>query len=335
MSKRGLFRIDAEGIDITAKIADRFLGLSVTDAAGKDSDTFQLTLDNRDDAIAFPATGYKLRIWMGLEGQMVDKGLYAVDEISEGLESGEIEVTGKAADMTGPVKTPKTCTWDPPLSLATLANTIATDSGYACQVHPSIKDIELGHINQKAESDMNLLTRICEAHGALMKLGGGYLLVVPREGGEAASGAPLGEIVIDDPSESSGRVTIQERGTYGAVMASWFDAAAQQLVQVIYGDKSAKPLELKGNCKDEAEALAKAKSKMEEQARGRATMNLTRPLTPEIVSPGRVIVKGHRRSANGSWFVDSATHYVGPDSVSSTTLRLSTHEHEASKKKSA
>lgn len=331
--KRGLFKIEAEGNDITHLIRDRFLDLYVTDAAGKDSDSFRLVLDNRDDKITLPATGYKLRIWIGLDGAMVDKGQFTVDEISESLDTGDIEVTGRAADMTATINKAKTCTWDGPLKLADLANTIAVDHGYSCQVHPSLASIELGHINQKAESDMNLLTRLCEAHSALMKLGGGYLLIVPREAGEAATGAPLGEVLIDDPSKSSGRVTIQEAATTKAVQTCYFDAANQQLVNVVVGEKDAKPMELKGRCKDEAEAVERANAKLRELARGKAKMSLTRPLTPEIVSPGKVRVANHRQSANGVWFVESAEHHVGSSGVSSTALQLSTHEHDSAKRK--
>ncbi|MGL5589069.1 MAG: phage late control D family protein [Aeromonas veronii] len=331
--KRGVYKIEAEGADITAIIKDRFIDLTITDAAGKDSDNFRLTLDNRDDELEFPATGAKLKIWIGLEGDLVYKGEYSVDEVTEFLDDGHLEITGRASDMTGPIKTQKTMTWEAPLTIGDMANTIAIESGYSCQVHPAIASISIGHQNQKAESDLNLLTRICEAHSALMKLGGGYLLIVPKAGNEAANGASLGEVVIDDPSESSGRVTIQERGTHKAVMASYFDQAAQQTVNVVYGDKDAKPLELKGKCKDEAEALAKARAKFEESARGRAEMTLDRPLTPQIVSPGRVRVVGHRQSANGLWQVESATHSVGSSGYSKTSLQLKTIEHEASKKK--
>lgn len=335
--KKALFRVVADGSDITAKIADRFMGLTVSDASGKDCDTMALTLDNRDDKLRFPSTGAKLQVWMGLEGRLMNKGLYIIDEITEGLDDGVIEVSGKAADMTGDIKSQKTRTWEGPLTLEALANHIAGEHGYTPQIHTDCGCIKLGHLNQKAESDMNLLTRLCNSNGALMKLGNGILIIVPREAAETATGEPIPLVVIDDPSESSGRVTIQERESYAAVQACYFDAALQQLVNIIVQaeGKEGPTLELKGRCKSSDEATATAKSKLDDLARGRAKMNLTRPLTPEIISPGKVLVVGHRQSANGEWFVEAVEHYVGPDSVSSTTLRLSTHEHEASKKKSA
>lgn len=335
MSKRGMFKIEAEGRNITALIADRFLGLTVTDSDGKNSDTMALSLDNRDDKLKFPATGAKLSIWIGDEGDLVNKGLFTIDEITEGLEDGIVEVSGKAADMKGTIKSQKTRTWEAPLTLGQLVQHIAGEHGYTAKVHTNCGNVELGHLNQRSESDMNLLTRLCEAHGALMKVGNGNLLVAPREAAENADGVPLPMTVIDDPSESSGRVTIQERGSCGAVQACYFDEGLQQLVNVVVKGQDAEgpTVELKGRCKSQEEAVAKAKARLDEAARGRATMTLNRPLTPEIVSPGKVRVVGHRQSANGIWIVKSAVHYVGPDSVSNTALTLSTHEHEASKGK--
>jgi phage protein D len=59
------FKVIANSEDITAKIRDRLLRLAVHDAAGLESDTLTLTLDNRDDAVTFPATGAALEVWLG------------------------------------------------------------------------------------------------------------------------------------------------------------------------------------------------------------------------------------------------------------------------------
>lgn len=330
--KSATFRIEADGADITALIMDRFLDLTVTDQAGKDSDTFALRLDNRDDKLQFPATGYGLRIWMGIDGSLCDKGLYQVDEITEVFPSGVLEVSGKAADMNGSLKAQKTCTWEAPLKLGVLLSTIARDHGYQPQCHPSLADIELGHINQKAESDLNLLNRMCEQHGALMKAGGGYLMAAPREAGENAAGVSLGEVPIDNPSESSGRVTIQERGACGSVEASYFDEKAQQTVNVVVKGGDGPKVTLKGKCKDRDEAEAKARAHLSNSARGRATANLETTLRPEIVSPGKVRITNHRQSLNGSWFVNTAEHTIGKG-YSRSSLTLASHGPEASKTK--
>lgn len=335
MSKRALYRIMADSADITALISDRFLSLTVTDVVDGKSDSMRLRLDNRDDKLQFPDTGAKLKIFMGLEGSLMDKGTFSIDEVTEGLEDGIIEVTGRAADMKGSIKATKDRTWEGPLTLGDLLKTIAGEHGYNSQIHPALAAIALGHLNQKAESDMNLLTRLCNAHGGVMKVGGGCLMAVPKEAAESAAGQPLAETVIDDPTESSGRVIIQERGSCAAVQASYFDEANQTLVNVVVKGEGVEgpTVVLKGRCKDAAEAKAKAEAHLRQQARGKATMTLNRPLSPEIIAPGKVTVKNHRQSANGVWFVSAAEHKIASGEHSGTILSLSTQDHEATKKK--
>ncbi|APU01178.1 hypothetical protein [Aeromonas phage 32] len=331
--KEGHYRIMAEGADITARISDRFISLTLTDNAGEDSDTFSLTLDNRDDKLLFPGTGTKLRIWIGPEGELMDKGLYTVDEVSEDLWVGDIEITGKATDTKGTLKSQKTRTWEAQ-TLGAIARKIAGENGYGCTVNAALDAIKIPHTAQKAESDQNLLTRLCKKHSGIMKVGDGKILLTTRTSGETASGKPLPVVVISDPSESKGRVTLQERGTFGAVVVSWFDAGAQANISLtVKGQKEGPTQTLKGKFRNHDEAIAAATAFLEQQERGKATMSLTRPLTPDIVAPGKVKVIGHRQSANGVWYVESATHYVGSGQPSSTSLSLTTEEYDAEQPK--
>ncbi|QIZ02639.1 late control gene D protein [Aeromonas phage AhyVDH1] len=330
--KKGDYRVVVEGgPDITARISDRFMGLTVTDAAGDDADTFSLQLDNRDDKLKFPGTGTKLRIWIGPEGEMRDKGVFVVDEISEDLWLGELEITGKAMSTKGSFKAQKTRTWAA-TTLGAMAKKIAAEHGYGFACHPSLTSVKVPHTNQKAESDMNLLTRLCKKHKGLMKVGNDRLLITTKESNETASGKPLPVVPISDPSESSGRVTLQEKGTYGAVTVSWFDEARQTTVTAtVESGKKGPTQTLKGKYLNQDEAVAAATAYLAAQQRGRATMSLVRPLTPEIVAPGKVRISGHRQTANGEWYVENAVHWVGAGQVSSTTLSLTTEHYDADK----
>lgn len=338
--ERAQYRIQAEGKDITSLIADRFISLVVNDAAGEESDTFTLTLDNRDDLIEFPGTGYKLRIWIGLEGNLMDKGTYTVDEITEGIDDGEIEVTGKAADLKGgkgaTIKSQKNRTLKAPNTFASLAALVAKDNGYRAEVHPTCAKVQLGHITQKAESDMNLLTRLSRAHGFMFKVAADTLIIIPKGAAEKPNGKPLPVVDITDPTWSSGRVTLREVGTYAAVSATWFDETSQKAITEVVREEGAEGAEmtLKGRYKSRDEAVAAARASLDNKARGKTTMDLTIPLTPQIVSPGKVRVANHRKAANGVWYVERASHKVG-DGFSSTSLSLTTESHDATKKKKA
>ncbi|MGY3887182.1 contractile injection system protein, VgrG/Pvc8 family [Aeromonas aquatica] len=331
--KKARFRVEVKGVDMTRLIADRFLGMTISDNSGEQSDRFAITMDNRDDLITFPRTGVKVGIWIGNEGEpLTDKGLYTLDEISEDLNTGEIEISGNSADMTGPIRTPKTRTWEAPLTLGQLLEKVGKECGYTCRVHPKLMGIPIGHQNQRAESDLNLITRSVRARGGMVKVANGMIVATPKSSGENAAGTQIPLFVISDPSESSGRVTIQERGSYGAVQCSYFDEGKQQVVNLVVKSGEGQTLVLKGQEKTKEAAQARAEARLGEQERGRAEMSLTRPLTPEIIAPAKVQIVGHRQSANGVWFVETVDHEIGKDRAASSVLRLSTKEHEASKK---
>ncbi|ANZ52219.1 putative late control protein GpD [Aeromonas phage Ahp2] len=328
--KEGHYRVVVEGgPDITARINDRFLGLTITDAAGDDSDSFSLKLDNRDDLLKFPGTGTRLRLWIGLEGEIRDKGVFTVDEISEDLWLGDLEISGKALDTKGPIKGQKTRTWAA-TTLGAMGQKIASEAGYGFKCHPSLSSIKVPHTNQKAESDLNLMTRLCKKHKGIMKFGDGMMLITTKDSNETATGKPLPIVDIDDPSETKGRVTLQERGTYGAVVVTWFDAERQaNIALTVKGNREGATHTLKGKYLNQDEAIAAATSYLAAQERGRATMTMDLPLTPDITAPGQVRVKNHRKTANGVWYVESATHWVGPEQASNTSLSLTTEHYDA------
>ena len=329
--KKAAFKVEFEGRDVSSLIADRLISLVVQDSADDKSDSFTLILDNRDDLINFPKIDGQIGVWIGYDGALVHKGTFFTDEVSEDLTTGEIDIQAKATRMTGEIKAQKTKTWGG-ITLGGLADQVAAQNGMVAKVHPEMDGVELGHVNQRAESDMALLTRLTKDNGGMMKVFDGRIVITPKASGQTASGTDIPLVVIDNPSTSEGRVTLQERGTHGAVQASYFDEENQVTVNVVAKGGEGPVKVLKTMEKTPQAALAKARAHQAELARGNATMSLTRPLTPEIVAPGKVHVKGHRKTANGIWFVESVTHTIGGSGVASSVMSLTTESYEAKKK---
>ena len=109
---RPTFQVIADSVDITDKIADRLLSLSITDEEGIDSDTLAIVLDDRDNQLELPAQGAELAILIGIDEQMADKGLYTVDELILSSSPDTIEIRAKAADMRASLKERRTGSWD-------------------------------------------------------------------------------------------------------------------------------------------------------------------------------------------------------------------------------
>lgn len=330
------YRITANDTDITAKIRKRFLKLTLQDSAGEDSDTVAIELDNRDNLIRLPATGAELKVWIGEPGALVFKGAYQVDELEEPLDDQALVIHGKAAKMLGGIKAPRDATFDG-VTLGALVTKMAAEHGYIPAVSPALAGHVFTHIDQRAESDMNLLTRLSRDLGAVAKPVGGRLVVVPKGEAKSVTGNALAAVVIDDPHNSSGRVTIQERNDYQSAVAYWFNEAEQRKVPAVAGLVAGavaafgEAAQDAGQAVDDAVSLVgpryiirktytdqksaqeAAAAKLKQLQRGKSTMSITRPLTPGIVAEGRLDVRNHRASANRLWQVESVTHVVGAE----------------------
>lgn len=322
--KPAVFKIIANDDDITRQIKDRLIRLTLRDEAGVKSDAVTIELDNRDLVIELPSTGAKLEVWIGIGKQLEFKGTYQVTELEEPLDEELLTISGTAAELkNSAIKSPKDRTFDA-ITYGDLVKQIAQEHGLSPVVSESLAKIEFEHIDQVAESDLNLLNRLGRQYDAIAKPVADRLLVTPKAEGKSASGQLMSETVIDDPANSSGRVTITERTNYQTIIAHWFDEEAHQKRSVKVGNGEEPVYTMRRQYQGEQEARDAARAELDKQARGKKTLSLSRPLMPELTAEQRVLMKNHRPSANGLWIVESVEHVIESDSVSSTTATLVT-----------
>ena len=190
-----LFRIYAGSQEITAAIRDRLIELVVTDEAGIQSDELKLTLDDRrreDGAIAeLPRIGTVLTVSLGYaETRLVSLGRFIVDEVEIRSPPATLTVSAKAADMVGPFRSPKTRSWDA-TTLGQLVEAIAAEHRYQAKIDPELGAIAIPHLDQTAESDMALLTRLAAKHDAVAKPVAGFLVLARQGAAKTITGQTL------------------------------------------------------------------------------------------------------------------------------------------------
>lgn len=316
------YQILANTKDITSLIRDRLLRLSVRDAAGEESDTISLTIDNRDGVVQFPATGAALEVRIGTKGELISKGVFEVDELSEPLDDDTLTIHAKASKMKSSFKAPKNATFDD-ISFGELVTKIASEHGYQPAIAQSLASVRFTHIDQKSESDMNLLTRLAREHGAIAKPVANRLVVVPKGQSKSASGQELPTVTISDPQNSTGGVSIQERSDYQSVAAQWFDELKQQNIKETAGSGGPQ-FTIRKTYPNQAEAQAAAQAKLDSLKRGKATLNISRPLSPQIMAEGKINLTNHKPSANGVWLVEEVEHVIEQNAVAYTSSRCVT-----------
>jgi phage protein D len=183
------FRLEADGADLTGIIADRLLSIRITDQAGQQSDSLEVTLDDRNAQVPVPRSGAWLKVWLGWRGEgqaPVYMGSYAVDEVDLSNGPRSMVIKGTAA-QTAPelVKEQRSQSWHD-TTLGKIAEEIAKRNGLQLVLKGKLGDVKVKHEDQTSESDQSFLTRLAEKYGATIKPADGTLVVAPRGKGSAS-----------------------------------------------------------------------------------------------------------------------------------------------------
>lgn len=305
------FRIIANRRDITAQIADRLLGLTVTDEAGMQSDKVSIRIDNRDGAVALPAQGAQLDVYVGYaETGIARMGLYTVDELSESGPPATLTITGKAADMRDTLKEKRTQAWEG-MTLGDLIRAVAARNGYTATVADALDTLPVAHIDQTEESDMHLLTRLAKEHDAVAKPAGGKLIFVPRGEAKTVTGKSMPAVALSRTDILQWNVTLDGRGKYPSVRASFHDAANAIRTPVDVGSGSPVRV-LSKPFPDAATALAAAQAEYHRQQRGTGRLSLTVSGNPALAAEAKLTISGNSQASDGHWTITRVEHSLTP-----------------------
>lgn len=228
--------------DITQVVSSRLINLSLTDNRGLEADTLDLELSDHDGKLALPPRNATISLAIGWKGApLIDKGKYSVDEVqfSGGASSADkLTIRARAADLKGTFTEQKERSFHQK-KLGEIVNEIAQGNKLKSQVAKELASRLIDHIDQTNESDINLLTRLAEEHGAMCTVKNGTLLFMPLGQGKTASGKPIPLRKITRKSGDSYAFSIAESENYKAVRVYWHDTATGKRGEIII-DKNTK-----------------------------------------------------------------------------------------------
>lgn len=322
------YQVIANDGDITDKIAGRLIDLSLTDEAGTKSDTLEIRLADHDPAnpIQIPKAGAELRVSLGYaETGMRAMGLFIADEFELSGWPGELVIRARAAvneqtpkGKTG-IQSQKTRSWPSGTTLGSMTRKIATDNGLQAVVAQSLASIELPHVDQTDESDINLLIRMARKYDAIAKPAGGKLVLAKRGESKAASGQAIPAVTIDASQVTSWRLVIAKKEKAGRVIAYWHDMGAAERKGETVG--SGDPVvRLRHTYPSQAQAKQAAQAHRNSRARGEQKLTLTMPGDSSLTAEARLTLTGFRDGVNGEWLVTSVVHGFSPSSGYSCTV---------------
>lgn len=302
------FRLFANRQDITATIAKNFVGLSLTDSTGFDSDTLEVVLTS--DGVSKPPKGAELELSLGYEGALTKMGRFVVDEI---------ELSGPPAMMTlrargtpfeqsklgmSQLQTQKTRSWPRETKLTDMVVKIAREHGLKALVSKSLQSITLPQFDQTAESDISFLVRVGVRYDAIVKPGGGKLCVFRR----GDIDMPTVTIEAIDVTRWSFSDTSRERE--GTVVAFWhkLQRGARQEVTVGSGDPVK---QLRQWYQTEAAARAAATAEHNKRKRGSSTFSCTLPGNAALSADSRIVPRGFHPDMPALFVATRVVHSLG------------------------
>ncbi|SED12498.1 hypothetical protein SAMN05216178_6334 [Pseudomonas saponiphila] len=302
-----IFRIVADGRDITALINDRLVTLRTSDKPGMESDEFELRVDDRDRAVALPSRGASIEVFMGYAGQsMARLGRYMVDEVVVSGPPDTIEIRGKASDMRGSGKTTRSGSWED-VPLQQIVRDIAARNGWqpVCPVTTKVP-----RVDQLNESDFNFITRLAKQYDCTAKVADGKLLVLPRQAGQSTTGKALGTVTITRRDVSRYQFRLGDRSTHKAVQTKHQDKKSGKLQVVDLGNEDSPdglpPVHTDRHIypnKSAAEQAAKAR--LAAFNRSTAGVRLEMPGRTDLIAERMINAQGFKAGLDGEYLVDS------------------------------
>jgi phage protein D len=301
------FRIVADGKDITALINDRLLSLRTSDKPGMDSDDFELRIDDRDQAVALPTRGAGIEVYLGYTGQALTRlGRYTVDEIELSGPPDTLVIRGKASDMRGSGKTVRSGSWEN-VPLQQIVRDVAARNGWqpVCPVQTKVP-----RVDQLNESDYNFITRLAKQYDCTAKLADGKLLVMPRQGGQTASGKNLSPVVLRRADLSRYQFRLGDRNTQKAVRTKHQDKRSGAL-KVVELDNDDLPNGLPAVHTDrhiypnKSAAEQAAKARLAAFNRSSAGVRLEMAGRTDVFAERSIIVQGIKPGLDGEYLVEA------------------------------
>lgn len=304
------FIIKADSEDRSAVIKERLLELRLVDMSGHRSDRLELLLDDRDP-IARPEHGARLELQLGYkEMGLQRKGVYIHDFTEFSGPPKEILIRAAAVDFRERLKAPRSRSLDN-VTLQELVYGIAADHGYDAYVDEWLRDITIPHIDQVAESDLRLLTRMADQYGATFKAAGTSLILIPKAEVRKSDAlkAALGTVTLRPSDVSTWRVTRTDVRRFNSVRATWWDnAQARELSYTTEGDTPTYALEFQYGTEQDAKQAAH--TKLEQLTRRTVEVAITLPGTPALVADGGLTLEGFRDGVDGSYVLNRVEHII-------------------------
>lgn len=320
MVKTPVCILTADSKPLNDLILKRIISVTVTDNRANEADQLDITLDDSDGTLELPRRGVKINCKLGfVGGGLHDKGDFIVDETEWAGTPDQITIKASSANFKSNIKEAKSKSYHRK-NFGEIAAEIAKNHDLALVMTDELKKIDLRHVDQTNESDLNLLERLAKQNGAEMAVKKDRLLIFKAGTAQTASGKKLPAIRLTRSSGDQFKYSEQDRDSdYTGVSASYHDQGKATRKRATSDNPEArgggdnpntKTKVLKGTFASKEEAQRAADAKMAEIKRQMAKFSITTAFgIPSISTESPVLLDGFKPQVDKlKWIVEKATH---------------------------
>ncbi|MFG6718606.1 phage late control D family protein [Burkholderia pseudomallei] len=332
---RAIYSITLNGKNITKKFDGRLISLTLQDNRGFEADQLDISLDDADGALEIPSRGVTLKLsigWAGAANGLVDKGEFVVDEVRHTGTPDVLTIRARSVDLRAGLSIKKERSWHRQ-TVGAIVRAIASQNKVEARISKVLDGQLVDHIDQTAESDANLLSRLAKMFDAIATVKNGLLLFIKAGEATTASGKPLPAVTITRGVGDRHEFGVADRDTYSGVQAFYLNTrtAKKQSTTVKRRRRrktaKKKPIDKSGdvvfgtaeNVKtlrhtyaNKANATRAAKAEWEKLQRGVAEFSIVLALgRPELMTELPVTVRGYKRVIDEcNWIIVRVTHSI-------------------------
>lgn len=216
------WKVTVDGKDITHTLQPRLMSLQVTDNRGFEQDMVDIELDDSDGSLTLPRRGALLNVWMGFPNNIVNRGLFVIDEVDHEGPPDKLVIRGKSADFRGSMLKLREQSYHD-TTLGAVLGQIASRHKLILALDSDFASEPIAHIDQQDESDAAFATRLCAQFGLVASVKSGRLLAMPSGKGKTASGRAILVRQIKRSDNDTHQFSVADRQAYSGVIAYWQD----------------------------------------------------------------------------------------------------------------
>jgi len=301
-----------EGKNITEDISSFLISFSYTDYAQGKADEVELLFEDRKHlwkGAWFPGKGTKIQAEIVYENKKLPCGTYEIDEIESSGIPDTVTIKGISAIITRSLRREKkNIAWNN-ICLSKILADIAKTHNLTAWF--DAEDIKFDRVDQRNESDLEFLKRLCDENGLNLKVADEKLIMYEAEKYDARSSVLTIERELSLLTSFSFRSRAHD--IYRACEVEYWDPEAKENKVYTFSPDSAPStghvLKINKRCKSLAEAQRKAKAELRKSNRNETTGEIEMVGNLNLLAGINVDISGFG-NFSGKYFVEESRHLI-------------------------